>query len=207
MTELVSHVTGVIVASLRKETAQVVDEGTIDPYSSKINEHETAESGVSLPPDVDEARPSAASSVEGSEPSPSDPSSLTEREILIQCSRDVLPMAADTHTPPASLAAIEKQYAADEFKKLSDDGIKKARAISASMRAVANTPGKLERSLSTTTPMCWNARSRSWEGSHEPLCHRMDRPHRQVQSTGQSAHSRLRAPREQVLPNRPRDPT
>jgi hypothetical protein len=140
MTELLSHMTGVDVATLRKETAHLVDEETVDPSTGEIIEHETTESGAPLPPDADEPPPPAASSAEGSETSPSDPSSLTERDILILYARDVLPMAADTSTPPASLAAIERQYAADEFKKLSEDGLNKARAISASMRAIANTP-------------------------------------------------------------------
>jgi len=77
--------------------------------------------------------------------SPQAPASLeTDREILIKYAADVLPKAADQDVTPAALAAIEKHFKAFEFEKLSPAGVEKARAISTSMRAIANDPARFE---------------------------------------------------------------
>jgi hypothetical protein len=53
-------------------------------------------------------------------------------------------MAADTDLPLSTVKEVEKQWAADELTKLSPAGKEKARAISESMRAIANDPARLE---------------------------------------------------------------
>lgn len=66
-----------------------------------------------------------------------------ETEILIRFANDILPMAADTSVSASALAAVEKEWAT-ELSKLSDAGKDRARAISKSMRAIANGSTSLE---------------------------------------------------------------
>ncbi|TCU20872.1 hypothetical protein EV130_112252 [Rhizobium azibense] len=160
MTELLSRMTGVDVATLKKETAHIVEDPH-DPETREVIEHETPESDAHSPAS-DEADAPPPASAEGSEQPTSDPSSHTdvppagasepagdpnpssgspaiddpERDILIRYARDVLPMAADRDATGAALAAVEKEYAAGEFKTLSPAGLEKAKAISRSMRAI-----------------------------------------------------------------------
>ncbi|MHC2298192.1 hypothetical protein [Rhizobium mongolense] len=167
MTELLSRMTGVDVATLKKETAHIVEEPH-DPETGEIIEHDTTESDA-RPLASDDADAPPPASAEGSEQPNSDPSPSTdvssagasgtagdpdpssgspandpERDVLIRYARDVLPMAADTSVSLVALKEVEKQWAADELSKLSDAGKAKARAISESMRAVANDPARLE---------------------------------------------------------------
>jgi hypothetical protein len=66
----------------------------------------------------------------------------TERETLIRFAKDVLPLAADMTVSPGAAKLVEKEWA-EQIKGLSPDGVEKARAISASMRAISNNPSKL----------------------------------------------------------------
>ncbi|NLS03575.1 hypothetical protein HGP14_09415 [Rhizobium sp. P32RR-XVIII] len=118
-----------------------------------VDKDTNTESGVPLSPEAADA-PSSASA-EGGERSdpPSSPSTNseaagdTERDILIRYARDVLPMAADTNISPAALKEVEKQWAGDELKKLSEDGQEKARTISMSMRSIANGKTTLDMAI------------------------------------------------------------
>ncbi|ULJ73640.1 hypothetical protein [Rhizobium gallicum] len=168
MTELLSRMTGVDVATLKKETAHIVEEPH-DPETGEIIEHETTES-VSSPRETDNADAPPPASAEAGDSAPTSPASPStdvspagtsgtagdpdpssgspandpERDVLIRYARDVLPMAADTSVSLLALKEVEKQWAADELSKLSDAGKAKARAISESMRAIANNLGRLE---------------------------------------------------------------
>jgi hypothetical protein len=92
MTELLSRMTGVDVATLKKETAHIVEHEDHDPSTGEIIEHETTESGSSPhpEPDADEA-PSRASSAEIDE----SPSS------------SIYPIADATETPVADLVSVD----------------------------------------------------------------------------------------------------
>ncbi|EEF24828.1 conserved hypothetical protein [Ricinus communis] len=171
MIELLSRMTGVDVATLKKETAHV-DEEPHDPSTGEILDGEvippeTTESGAPQPEDADAPPPASAEeaghpdpvsspnseasipveAADGAGDPPSSPSGSpdapeTEREILIRFARDVLPMAADTTISPSAAKAVEKEWAA-QIKELSEDGIAKARTISESMRLISNSPAKL----------------------------------------------------------------
>ncbi|OWK23743.1 hypothetical protein AJ87_29460 [Rhizobium yanglingense] len=171
MTELLSRMTGVDVATLKKETAHIVEEPH-DPETGELIEHETTESDA-RPPASDDADAPPPASAEAGDSAPTSPASPStdaspagtsgtagdpdpssgspvddpERDILIRYARDVLPMAADTSVSLTALKEVEKQWAADELSKLSDAGKAKARAISESMRAVANDPARLSGAL------------------------------------------------------------
>lgn len=106
--------------------------GNPDPVSSP-----NSNSDASAAADVSDGSGDPSPSPSGSPDAPE-----TEREILIRFARDVLPMAADTTISPSAAKAVEKEWAA-QIKALSPQGIEKARAISNSMRNVANTPSKL----------------------------------------------------------------
>lgn len=144
MIELLSHMTGVDVATLRKETAHV-DEEPSDPETGEILETKSPDSG-STPSEPDTAdsgtlSASAASDDHAPQASSSD-APPTERETLIKFGRDMLPMAADTSVSPEALKAVEREYA-PIIKALSPEGINQARAISESVRAIANDPKRL----------------------------------------------------------------
>lgn len=175
MIDLLSAMTGVDVATLRKETAHIKEEPH-DPETGEIIEGEIlppetpesdapplssdtagADDTIDAPaeeagtvPDQVSSTYTVAYSPEQSTDSAGDPETPpsgspaveTEREILIRFAADVLPMAADTTVSPGALKAIEKEWAA-QIKAMSPEGIERARAISASMRNVANTPSKL----------------------------------------------------------------
>jgi hypothetical protein len=179
MTELLSHMTGVDVATLKKETAAVTEEPH-DPNTDEIIEGEIlpketpesdaapsvsdnvgAEDTTDAPaeetglvpepvssPDTDASTPAEVSDPAGDPASSSSgsPAIETEREVLIRFARDVLPMAADTSVSPGALKAVEKEWA-EQIKALSPAGIERARAISSSMRTIANTPSKLGKVL------------------------------------------------------------
>ncbi len=175
MIDLLSAMTGVDVATLRKETAHIKEEPH-DPETGEIIEgeilppetHESdappmssdtagaddttdapAEEAGTVPDPVSSTDTVASSPAEVPDnagdpetPPSGSPVVETEREILIRFAADVLPMAADTTVSPGALKAIEKEWAA-QIKAMSPEGIERARAISASMRNVANTPSKL----------------------------------------------------------------
>lgn len=174
MIDLLSAMTGVDVATLRKETRHV-DEEPHDPATGEIIEHE---SGAPHSPDADEpphsssaepadsAKTSAGSSIPdatetpvadlasgddpaGGEITPSLPpagSRDPETELLIQFARDVLPMAADTETSGVALKAIENEWV-PKIKALSPDGQTKAASISKSMRAIFNGNTSVESAI------------------------------------------------------------
>ncbi len=174
MTELLSRMTGVDVATLKKETAHV-DEEPHDPQTGEILEGEvlppetqnsdappppsdeqhvepqtSAEEAGTTPEPVSSPDPDASAAVDASDsagdppPAPSgSPAPETERDILIKFARDVLPMAADTTISPSAVKAVEKEWA-HIIVAMTADGIEKARAISASMRAISNSPAKLD---------------------------------------------------------------
>jgi hypothetical protein len=64
MTELLSRMTGVDVATLKKETAHIVEHEDHDPAIGEIIEHETTESGSSPHPEPDADEPPPLSSAE-----------------------------------------------------------------------------------------------------------------------------------------------
>lgn len=172
MIDLLSAMTGVDVATLRKETA-LISEEPHDPATSEIIEHE---SGVSPTPDADEipspssvepadpAKPSAGSSIPdatetpvadlasgedpaGGEIAPSQPpagSVTTETEILIRFASDILPKAANPEISTGAIRAIEKRWIEGEISGLSDDSKDIARLICAAMRNIANGKVKLK---------------------------------------------------------------
>ncbi|MDJ1632294.1 hypothetical protein [Rhizobium rhizogenes] len=143
MIELLSRMTGVDVATLRKETAHV-DEERSDPETGEIIEHETPESGSSAseePVPAEDGAPTVSAASDGDSPSSSD-APPTERETLIKFAKDMLPMAADTSVSPAFLKTVEREWA-PLIKELSPEGIAQARAISESLRAIANDPKRL----------------------------------------------------------------
>ncbi|NTF67921.1 hypothetical protein [Rhizobium rhizogenes] len=144
MIELLSRMTGVDVATLRKETAHV-DEERSDPETGEIIEHETPEPGPSAPEEpvpAEDGAPTVSAASDGAAPSPSSDAPPTERETLIKFAKDMLPMAADTSVSPAFLKTVEREWA-PLIKELSPDGIAQARAISESLRAIANDPKRL----------------------------------------------------------------
>lgn len=98
----------------------------------------------SSPSEPDYAEGSSPSAEADTESSTVSASTSSDRDILIKYAGDILVKAADPNVSPAALAAIEKRYAAGEFPKLSPEGVVKARAISASMRAIANDPARLD---------------------------------------------------------------
>jgi hypothetical protein len=174
MIELLSRMTGVDVATLKKETAHV-DEEPHDPATGEILDGEAlppeTQNSDAPPPPSDEQRVEPQTSAEetGTTPAPvsspdpdasaaagasdsagdpppssgGSPAPQTEREMLIQFARDVLPMAADTTISPSATKAVEKEWA-PLIMAMSADGIAKARTISESMRSISNNPAKLE---------------------------------------------------------------
>lgn len=174
MTELLSRMTGVDVATLKKETAHIVEHEDHDPSTGEIIEHETTESGSSPhpEPDADEA-PSPASSAEidespsssispipdasdtdggpvsgedptGGEIAPSQPPAGSENDVLIRFAADLLPKAANSEISTGTLKAIEKRWIEGAIAGLSDDGKDTARLICATMRNIANGKVKLK---------------------------------------------------------------
>jgi hypothetical protein len=174
MIELLSHMTGVDVATLRKETAHVDEEPAHDPQTGEILEGkvlppETQNSDAPPPSDEQHVEPQTSAEEAGTAPEPvsspdpdasaaagasdsagdpppssgGSPAPQTEREMLIQFARDVLPMAADTTISPSATKAVEKEWA-PLIMAMSADGIAKARTISESMRSISNNPAKLE---------------------------------------------------------------
>ncbi len=144
MIELLSRVTGVDVATLRKETAHV-DEDPSDPEVSPLLDTQSTNSGStpSEPDTADSGGPAAPAASDDNAPQASSSDAPpTERETLIKFARDMLPMAADTSISPAALKAVEREYA-PIIKALSPEGINQARAISESVRAIANDPNRL----------------------------------------------------------------
>lgn len=131
MIELLSHMTRVDVATLRKEASDVG--------------HEISQSGSSpSEPGTAESEPSSASAAsDDTPPSPSSDASLSERELLIKYASDVLPLAATNGTTIDTLKAVDREWAA-EIRKMTDAGIQKANAIKESSRAVFNDPAKLD---------------------------------------------------------------
>lgn len=106
-----------------------------DTGSHSSSEPETAGDppNSSSAPEADETPSSSASS-------PSDP----DREILMRYAKDVLPLAGNPETSGATLSAIEKGYAGDEFTRLTPEGKEKAKAISRSMRAIFNNETSMD---------------------------------------------------------------
>jgi hypothetical protein len=115
------------------------------PSSAAAEEADTAQpSASSTDPDASssssEALDQAGDPSSSSQGSPAAPE--TERETLIRFARDVLPLAADMTVSPGAAKLVEKEWA-EQIKALSPDGVEKARAISASMRAISNNASKL----------------------------------------------------------------
>ncbi len=144
MIELLSHMTGVDVATLRKETAHA-DEEPHDPDTGEFLDTRSTNSG-STPSEPDTADSGTLSASAASDDTAPQASSLdappSERETLIKFARDMLPMAADTSVSPAALKAVEREWA-PLIKELSPESVDKARAISESVRAIANDPKRL----------------------------------------------------------------
>lgn len=168
MTELLSRMTGVDVATLKKETAHIVDH---DHETGEIIEHETTESGPPPAPDATELSPSSVAEPADESPrlagSPipdasdhngasGDPAggenalsllpagSDYERDALIRFAADILPKAANTEISTGAIRAIEKRWVEGEIAGLSDDSKDTARLICATMRNIANGKVKLK---------------------------------------------------------------
>lgn len=140
---LLSRMTGVDVATLRKETAHV-DEEPHDRETGDVLTDQSPNSG-STPSEPDTAEgetPIAPAASDDTPPASSSDAPPSERETLIKFARDMLPMAADTSVSPAALKAVEREYA-PIIKALSPEGIDQARAISESVRTIANDPKRL----------------------------------------------------------------
>ncbi|TLX12100.1 hypothetical protein [Rhizobium sp. MHM7A] len=171
MTELLSRMTGVDVATLKKETAHIVEYEDHGPTTGEIIEHESgaASPDADEPPSSSSAgaaeSPSSAAptntdttetpvadlvsvetSGDGDAPTPSPGARDPETQRLIDFAKDVLPLAANTETTGSLLSAIEKEWA-PEIKKMSADGQEKAKAISRSMRAIFNRQASLNGAL------------------------------------------------------------
>lgn len=93
MTELLSRMTGVDVATLKKETAHIVEHEDHDPTTGEIIEHETTESGSSPHPEPDSA--DATAPERSAEPAGSSPLPAGS------------PIADATETPVADLVSAE----------------------------------------------------------------------------------------------------
>lgn len=131
------------------------DEAPSPASSAEIDE--SPSSSISPIPDAStpDGGPAPGEDPARGETSPSQPpaGSNPERDILIRYARDVLPMAAERNASGAALSAIEKEYAATEFKALSPSGLEKAKAISRSMRAIFNNETSLRSALSHYSDM------------------------------------------------------
>ncbi|MEX2739967.1 recombination protein NinB [Rhizobium mongolense] len=115
----------------------------VEWYGTKLDAEDSAPTSPASP--HTDASPAGTSGTAGDpDPSSGSPANDPERDILIRYARDVLPMAADTSVSLLALKEVEKEWAAYELSKLSDAGKAKARAISESMRAVANDPARLD---------------------------------------------------------------
>lgn len=144
MIELLSRMTGVDVATLRKETAHV-DEEPSDPETGEIPDTQSTNSGStpSEPDTADSGTLSASAASDDHAPQASSSGAPpTERETLIKFAKDMLPMAADTSVSPSALKLVEREWA-PYIKELSPESVEKARAISESVRAIANDPKRL----------------------------------------------------------------
>jgi hypothetical protein len=172
MIDLLSAMTGVDVATLRKETKHV-DEEAHDPATGEIIEHEPGDAPI--PPVADEGSlmPSSAEPAEsvpqsagsphpdvsnsdggpasgeaaGGETAPSEPPAASrdpEVEILIRFAADILPKAANPDISTGAIRAIEKRWVEGEISALSDDSKDTARIICATMRNIANGKVKLK---------------------------------------------------------------
>jgi hypothetical protein len=169
MIDLLSAMTGVDVATLRKETKHV-DEEPHDPVTGEIIEHEPGEAptpDATEPPSsvaepADPAKPSAGSPIPdasvsdggpasgeavGGETAPSEPPAASrdpEMEILIRFAADLMPKAANSEISTGTLKAIEKRWIDGAIATLSDDAKDTARIICATMRNIANGKVKLK---------------------------------------------------------------
>lgn len=172
MIDLLSAMTGVDVATLRKETKHV-DEEPHDPVTGEIIEHEPGDAPV--PPVADEGSlmPSSAEPADsvpqsagspipdasdsdggpasgddpaGGEITPSQPpaGSNSENAVLIRFASDILPKAANPDISTGAIRAIEKRWIEGAIADLSDDGKDIARLICAAMRNIANGKVKLK---------------------------------------------------------------
>lgn len=173
MIELLSHMTGVDVATLRKETAHVDEEPAHDPQTGEIIEGEvlppetqnsdappppsdeqhvepqtSAEEAGTTPEPVSSPDPDASAAVEASDsagdPPPPSGSPAPETE------NDLLIQFARDVLPMAADTTISPSATKAVEKEwaplimaMSADGIAKARTISESMRAISNNPAKL----------------------------------------------------------------
>lgn len=132
---VLSRITGVDPLTLGAEAADTGydDRPDHDPETGEIHESN---------PETEAPSSSPAASVEGDGSSPS-PSPNPENDVLIRFAGDVLPKAADSRIEISTLSKIEKTWAT-ELSKLSEAGKEKARAISRSIRSIANDPAKLD---------------------------------------------------------------
>jgi len=103
------------------------------------------ESGSSVPsrePVTAEEVPNASAASDDVSPASSD-ATTTENDRLIKYAGDVLRLAATNGISLDVLKDVDKEWAA-EIKMMSEQGIKKARAISDSSRAIFNDPARLD---------------------------------------------------------------
>lgn len=170
MTELLSRMTGVDVATLKKETAHIVEHDDHDPTTGEIIEHQSGDAPV--PPDADaESLITASAEPAGAAPAGSPPADAStsearpgdaeaeatdadtpdasvasnyENEVLIRFAADLLPKAANPDISTGAIRAIEKRWIEGEIAALSDDGKDTARIICATMRNIANGKVKLK---------------------------------------------------------------
>lgn len=108
--------------------------------SQDTGSHSSSEPGTAGDPPNSSSAPEADETPSSSASNPSDP----DREILMRYAKDVLPLAGNPETSGATLSAIEKGYAGDEFTRLTPEGKEKAKTISRSMRAIFNNETSMD---------------------------------------------------------------
>lgn len=169
MIDLLSAMTGVDVATLRKETKHI-DEDAHDPATGEIIEHESSAphslDSADEPPHPSSAEPAdlspsagspntdttdtrggsvsgSAASGDGSAPLLSPEDRSAETETLIQFAKDMLTTAGAEGSSLGAVKVIEREYAA-HIRSLNASGVSRARSISSSARAILEGNTSLE---------------------------------------------------------------
>lgn len=159
MTELLSRLTGVDVATLKKETAHVGEEGLrVDPDTGEITENTNTGGNTPSLPAGDDESVNTASSTAASQSPPSDDgqndgpaesnssvqeeagssSPIPEKELLVlrRFAKDVLNMAAKPETSGELMSKVIRRWSNMELASLSTEGKAIAKSINVSVKAI-----------------------------------------------------------------------
>jgi hypothetical protein len=130
----------------QEQSSAVTHDGEAFDASTGELMEQTQDTGSppSSEPGADEQSPATSAEADETPSSSASSSSDADREILMRYAKDVLPLAGNPETSGATLSAIEKGYAGDEFTRLTPEGKEKAKAISRSMRAIFNNETSLD---------------------------------------------------------------